>query len=71
MVYKIDGMMYNHSIKCPVGEIGRHKGLKIPRLRLYQFESGIGHPLCSSVVEHFSPHGKGPNAGVGICLQAL
>ena len=23
------------------------------------------------MVEHTSPHGKGPNAGVGVCLQAL
>ena len=30
----------------PGGEIGRHKGLKIPRtLRLYRFKSGLGHHL--------------------------
>ena len=28
---------------CPNGEIGRHKGLKIPRLKLYGFESRFGH----------------------------
>ncbi len=28
---------------CPGGEIGRHKGLKIPRRKLYRFDSGPGH----------------------------
>ena len=42
------------------------------RLRSYRFESGSGYLLpVAQMVEHTSPHGKGPNAGVGVCLQAL
>ncbi len=37
---------FTYQIKSPGGEIGRHKGLKIPRtLRLYRFKSGLGHHL--------------------------
>ena len=31
----------------PGGEIGRHKGLKIPRLRPCRFDSGPGHQMSS------------------------
>ena len=35
---------------CPGGEIGRRKGLKIPRLMPCRFESGPGHHLINQLV---------------------
>lgn len=33
----------NNVTKSDCGEIGRHKGLKIPRLRAYRFDSDQSH----------------------------
>jgi hypothetical protein len=30
-------------IYCPGGEIGRRRGLKIPRRKACRFDSGLGH----------------------------
>ena len=39
---------FEHILISPDGEIGRHKGLKIPRsLRSCRFDSGSGHHLSS------------------------
>ena len=32
-------------VLCPVGEIGRRMGLKIPRRKVCRFDSGTGHQL--------------------------
>ena len=42
--------LLNHALKivCPLGEIGKHSGLKIRSLRACQFKSGRGHHFISN-----------------------
>jgi hypothetical protein len=39
-----------HDNASPDGEIGRHKGLKIPRRKAYRFDSGSGHHWIDMIV---------------------
>jgi hypothetical protein len=41
---------FSTEIECPDGEIGRHKGLKIPRRKPYRFDSGSGHQSPKRVI---------------------
>ncbi len=45
------GSRYNRAFR-PDGEIGRHKGLKIPRRKPYRFDPGSGH---QPVFRNFPP----------------
>ena len=38
---------------CPGGEIGRRRGLKIPRRKACRFDSGPGHQQFKTVVKNF------------------
>ncbi len=57
-------MVYHRSMRCPGGEIGRHKGFKIPRLSSRAGSSPARGTitlkiLSTSYVEHMAPWQSG------------
>ncbi len=50
-------------LECPGGEIGRRRGLKIPRRKACRFDSGPGHQLKIPALPH--------NRGMGTIVKTV